>query len=203
MQLATRPNEPDQKMSPSIYAALVDSLFQNSWPMFAGALCAAVAAVMTARQDRQRMAVAMRALIIVIGAVRAFEMRQIQDSARRDLTAEQAEALGDSLPVGAMLYAAALGAVVFRRGVGQRRCGRAHDLLSRHDCATSAAGGGRNYGRPWIFQCADSAGLRAAVAGAGAAWRSLLHRAWRAAACCSSSASSASSTSLQRFSSRR
>ena len=38
----------DQKMEPSIYAALIDSLCQNFWPMFAGALCAAVAAVMTA-----------------------------------------------------------------------------------------------------------------------------------------------------------
>ena len=35
-------------MSPSIYAALIDSLFHDPGPMFAGALCAAVAAVMTA-----------------------------------------------------------------------------------------------------------------------------------------------------------
>jgi hypothetical protein len=29
--------EPDQKVSPSIYAALIDSLFQNPAPLFAGA----------------------------------------------------------------------------------------------------------------------------------------------------------------------
>ena len=48
MQLANQSGDPDQKMSPSIYTALVDSLFQDAGPMFVGALCAAVAAVMTA-----------------------------------------------------------------------------------------------------------------------------------------------------------
>src|SRR5436190_23956218 len=41
MQLAGQSGP--QKMSPSIYAALVDSLFEDAGPMFASALCAAVA----------------------------------------------------------------------------------------------------------------------------------------------------------------
>ena len=45
--------DPDQvknekKLSPAIYAALVDSLFQNPLPMLAGAICVGAAAVMTA-----------------------------------------------------------------------------------------------------------------------------------------------------------
>jgi len=44
MQLAGQNTDPDQKISPSIYAALVDSLFQNPGPMFAGAVFAAKAA---------------------------------------------------------------------------------------------------------------------------------------------------------------
>jgi hypothetical protein len=39
MQLAVK--DADQKMAPSIYAALIDSLFSDPGPMFAGALCAA------------------------------------------------------------------------------------------------------------------------------------------------------------------
>ena len=31
MQLANQSGESDQKMSPSIYAALIDSLFTDSW----------------------------------------------------------------------------------------------------------------------------------------------------------------------------
>ena len=34
-------------MSPSIYTALVDSLFQDPGPMFVGAVCAGLAAIMT------------------------------------------------------------------------------------------------------------------------------------------------------------
>src|SRR2546427_190978 len=39
MQLANQSGESDQKVSPSIYAALIDSLFTDPGPMFAVALC--------------------------------------------------------------------------------------------------------------------------------------------------------------------
>ena len=49
MQLADlNHRDTDITMSPAIYAALVDSLFQNPAPMMAGAISAAIAAVMTA-----------------------------------------------------------------------------------------------------------------------------------------------------------
>ena len=48
MQLASQTEEPDQKASPSTYSALIDSLFQNPGPLFAGAVMVAFAAAMTA-----------------------------------------------------------------------------------------------------------------------------------------------------------
>ena len=38
MQLASHTEEQDQKVSPSTYSALIDSLFQNPAPLFAGAV---------------------------------------------------------------------------------------------------------------------------------------------------------------------
>ena len=46
MQLATQTEEPDQKVSPSTYSALIDSLFQNPAPLFAGGVMVAFAAAM-------------------------------------------------------------------------------------------------------------------------------------------------------------
>ena len=63
-------------MSPAIYAALIDSLFQNPGPMFAGALCAAVAAVMTALKTGNVWLWPCVALLVITGAVRAIEMRR-------------------------------------------------------------------------------------------------------------------------------
>src|SRR5258705_12659527 len=47
MQLASETRDSEQKISSSIYVALIDSLFQNPAPLFAGVVLVAVAAVMT------------------------------------------------------------------------------------------------------------------------------------------------------------
>ena len=90
MQLADQSGDPDQKMSPSIYAALVDSLFQNPGPMFAGALCAAIAAVMTALKTGDVWLWPCVVLLVVTGALRAFDIAPVQARARSDLTADDA-----------------------------------------------------------------------------------------------------------------
>ena len=74
MQLADQIEEPDQKMSPSIYAALVDSLFQNPAPLFAGAVLRRRGGDDDGGQDRQTLLWPCVALLIVTGAVRAFDM---------------------------------------------------------------------------------------------------------------------------------
>ena len=78
MQLANQNGEADQKMSPSIYAALIDSLFTDPGPMFAGALCAAVAAIMTALKTGNLLLWPCVALLVVTGALRALDTRQYQ-----------------------------------------------------------------------------------------------------------------------------
>ena len=52
MQLASPGKETDQKLSLTIHAALIDSLFQTASTMLAGSLCNAFAAMMTAPWPR-------------------------------------------------------------------------------------------------------------------------------------------------------
>ncbi len=149
MQLASQSGESDQKMSPSIYAALIDSLFTDPGPMFAGALCAAVAALMTALSTGNPLLWPCVALLVVTGALRALDTRQYQ-KVRASLTAEAVARWEVRYQFGAMLYAAALGLWCLVAVMGN------HDAVA-HMIATSvtlcyvAAGGGRTYGRPWIF----------------------------------------------------
>jgi diguanylate cyclase (GGDEF)-like protein len=149
MQLANQSGEPGQKMSPSIYAALIDSLFTDPGPMFAGALCAAVAAVMTAAKTGNVWLWPCVALLVVTGALRALDTRQYQ-KLRDNLSPEDVARWEVRYQFGAMLYAAALGLWCLVVLMGS-------DDAVTHMIATSvtlcyiAAGGGRTYGRPWIF----------------------------------------------------
>jgi diguanylate cyclase (GGDEF)-like protein len=148
MQLAGQTTDND-KISPSIYAALIDSLFQDPGPLFAGALCAAVAAIMTAVKTGNVWLWPCVALLVITGAVRALDTRQYQRT-KASLTPERVARWEVRYQIGAMLYAAALGAWCAVAIIGS-------DDPAAHMIATSvtlcyvAAGGGRTYGRPWIF----------------------------------------------------
>ena len=83
MQLASQGKEPDQKMSPSIYTALIDSLFQDPGPLFVGSLCAAVAALMTAIRTGNPWLWPCVGLLIATGAIRALDIRCYQRLAAR------------------------------------------------------------------------------------------------------------------------
>ena len=149
MQLASQTGDSDQKMSPSIYAALIDSLFQDPGPLFAGALCAAVAAFMTAVKTGNAWLWPCVVLLVVTGAVRALDTRQYQQR-NSSLTSIEAARWEFRYQIGAMLYAGALGLWCVVALLGS-------DDAVVHLIATSvtlcyvAAGGGRTYGRPWIF----------------------------------------------------
>ena len=149
MQLANQTRDPDQKMSPSIYAALVDSLFQDPGPLFAGALCAAVAAIMTAVKTGNPWLWPCVALLVVTGAVRALDTRQYQ-LRKSDLTSNEAARWEIRYQVGAMLYAGALGlwCVVALLSSSDAV---AHLICISVTLCYVAAGGGRTYGRQWIF----------------------------------------------------
>jgi diguanylate cyclase (GGDEF)-like protein len=149
MQLAGQTTDPDQKISPSIYAALVDSLFQNPGPMFAGAAFAAVAAVMTALKSGDDWLWPCAGLLIVTGAFRAFDMHRYK-ARNGALTADEATRWEIRYQIGAMLYAIALGIWCVVALLSS------DDAVAHMICLTvttgyMAAGAGRTYGRPWIF----------------------------------------------------
>jgi diguanylate cyclase (GGDEF)-like protein len=149
MQLANQSGESDQKMSPSIYAALIDSLFTDPGPMFAGALCAAVAAIMTALKTGNALLWPCVALLVVTGALRALDTRQYQ-KVRSSLTTGGAARWEVRYQFGAMLYAAALGLWCLVAVMGSDDA-VAHMIATSVTLCYVAAGGGRTYGRPWIF----------------------------------------------------
>ena len=109
MQLANQSGESDQKMSPSIYAALVDSLFTELLARCLRARCAPPSPrVMTALKTGNELLWPCVALLIVTGALRALDTRQYQ-KVRSSLTADGAARWEMRYQFGAMLYAAALG----------------------------------------------------------------------------------------------
>jgi diguanylate cyclase (GGDEF)-like protein len=149
MQLASETGDPDEKMPPSIYAALIDSLFQDPGPLFAGALCAAAGAIMTAVKTGNPWLWPSVALLVVTGAVRALDTRRYRQR-NCVLTSNEAARWEVRYQFGAMLYAAALGlwCVVTLLGSSDAV---AHMIAISVTLCYVAAGGGRTYGRPWIF----------------------------------------------------
>ena len=67
-----------EELPPRIYAALVDSMCQNFWPMFVGTVCATAAALMTALKTGNPWIWPCAALIVVIGTASAFQMRKYE-----------------------------------------------------------------------------------------------------------------------------
>src|SRR3984893_3978550 len=150
MQLPSQPGEQDQKMSPSIYAALVDSLFEASGTVFTGIIFSAIAASMTALKMGQNLIWIFVPLLIMAGALRAFDLRRYQ-ARKSTLTAEQAAQWQHRYHIWAVIQAAAIGL----------RC--SVTLLSSDDAVVHmiclsvttgivAGAAGRAYGRQSIFR---------------------------------------------------
>jgi diguanylate cyclase (GGDEF)-like protein len=149
MQFASQARDADQKMSPSIYAALIDSLFGHPGPMFAGALCAAIAATMTAVKTGDPWLWPCVLLLVVTGAARALDMH-LYARRRSGPTPPDAGRWEIRYQIGAMFYAGALGlwCVVVLLGSDDAI---AHLLGITVTLCYMSAGAGRTYGRPWIF----------------------------------------------------
>ncbi|MEH2475294.1 diguanylate cyclase (GGDEF)-like protein [Nitrobacteraceae bacterium AZCC 2161] len=139
-------------LPPSIYAALVNSLFQNSAPVFAGTVCAAAAAVMTVWKTGNPWLWLCAGLIIVVGVARAVQMHHYERERRGGpLTPERAAWWEPRYKVGADLYAASLGIWCFVVLLGSDDP-VAHMLCTSVTIGYTAASVGRNYGRPLIIQ---------------------------------------------------
>jgi diguanylate cyclase (GGDEF)-like protein len=149
MQLASQSREIDQKVSPSIYAALIDSLFRNPAPLYAGAVLVAIAAAMTAAKTREVLLWPCVALLIATGVGRAVDM-QWYKTRRSALTAEEATRWEVRYQIGAMAYAVALG-IWCSVALLASDDAVAHMICLSVTTGYVAAGAGRTYGRPWIF----------------------------------------------------
>lgn len=150
MQLADHKKTVDQPMSPSIYAALVDSLFENPVPMLAGAICAGSAAIMTAVKTGNQWLWPCAALIVFIGIVRAAQLHRYETSPDA-LVPEEAASFEWRYMIAGSAYAAAMGlwCLVVLLGSDDPV---AHMLCTSVTVAYTAAGAGRTYGRPRIAQ---------------------------------------------------
>jgi diguanylate cyclase (GGDEF)-like protein len=150
MQLASQSGEPGQETSPYLRAALIDSLFETPGPLLTGLVFGAIAAGVTALKTGEPLIWACVALLIVAGAVRAFDLRRYQ-SRKSTLTADEAARWKKRHQIGAMIQAAAVGIwcsttlVVSDDAV-------AHMICLSTTTGFVALGAGRAYGRQWIFQ---------------------------------------------------
>ncbi len=149
MQLAGQSGESNQRTSPYLRAALIDSLFETPAPMLTGLVFGAIAAAMTALKTGETLIWACVALLIVAGAVRAFDLQRYQ-ARKSTLTADEAAQWKQRHQIGAMIQAAAVGTwcsttlLVSDDAV-------AHMICLSVTTGIVAGGAGRAYGRQWIF----------------------------------------------------
>ena len=118
MQLVDHKKRSSQEeLEPVLYAALIDSMCQNFWPMMLGTLCTAIAAVLTAMKTGNTLLWPVAAAIVGIGTLRAFQMRRYERRTQV-LSFDQAKYLEPRYAVGAIVYAGVLGAWCFLTIVG-------------------------------------------------------------------------------------
>jgi diguanylate cyclase (GGDEF)-like protein len=138
------------ELTPAIYAALVDSLFENPIPLLAGAACAGAAGLMTAVKTGNQLLWPVAFLIVAIGLWRAFEISRYKN-ARTPLAPTRVVWWEWRYMLGGSLYAGSLGLWCLVVLVGNNDP-VADMLCTSVTVAYTAAGAGRTYGRPWIAQ---------------------------------------------------
>jgi PAS domain-containing protein len=139
-----------EELESVLYAALVDSMCQNFWPLFFGGVCAAAAALMTAVKTGNVLLWPIAFLIVAIGTARAFQMRKYE---RRTsvLTYAQAKHWEPRYALGAIFYAGVLGAWCFITILGSDDP-IAHVVCVAVTIGYTAGGAARNYGSPKLIQ---------------------------------------------------
>jgi diguanylate cyclase (GGDEF)-like protein len=150
MQLANQREVPDQQISPLIRAALIDSLFETPAPLLAGIVFVAIAAAMTALKTGEHLIWACVALLIVTGAVRAFDLQRYQ-ARKTTLTVDEAAQWKKRYQIGAMIQAAAIG-IWCSTTLLISNDAVVHMICLSVTTGILAGGAGRAYGQQWIFQ---------------------------------------------------
>jgi len=108
MQFASHSGEPDREVSPKISAALIDSLFEATGTVFTGIVFSAIAASMTALKMGQTPIWVFVPLLLLAGAVRAYDLRRYH-SLKSTLTIEEAAHCQKRYQIGATIQAAVIG----------------------------------------------------------------------------------------------
>jgi diguanylate cyclase (GGDEF)-like protein len=149
MQLASKSRDPDQEMSPSIYAGMVDSLFMNPAPMIFGAFGPAIAGAVIASVTEDFLGWLCVPLFVVVGLARALQMYRYKQR-NSPLTITEAVIWEKRYRLGTVAYGIVLGiwslAVLLRTDDAA-----AHMLCATTVVAYMSAGVGRTFGRPRIF----------------------------------------------------
>src|SRR5215471_54933 len=104
MQLTDQRQPPEQQTSPSIRAALIDSLFETAGTVHVGIIFATVTAAMTALKTGNDLIWACVGLLAVAGIVRAIDLHLYQ-ARKPTLTADGAARWQTRYQIGAMIQA--------------------------------------------------------------------------------------------------
>jgi diguanylate cyclase (GGDEF)-like protein len=151
MQFTSQPGKPDQRQtSPSISAALIDSLFETPGPLLAGLVFVALSAALTAVKTGQDITWACVALLIFAGGFRAFDLRRYL-AQKSTLTPDAAARWQTRYQVGAMIQAAAIGTWCSVTLLSSDDA-VVHMICLSVTTGIAAGGAGRAYGRQWIFK---------------------------------------------------
>ncbi|WFU34052.1 EAL domain-containing protein [Bradyrhizobium brasilense] len=149
MQFASQTGEPDRSMSPTISAALVDSLFMNPAPMIFGAFGPAIAGAVIAAVTSNLLCWLCVPLFIVVGLTRALQMYRYQQRNSR-LTVEESVTWEKRYRIGTIAYGISLG-IWGVTVLLTTNDAAAHMLCVTTVVAYTSAGVGRTFGRPQIF----------------------------------------------------
>ncbi|QPF84049.1 EAL domain-containing protein [Bradyrhizobium genosp. L] len=152
MQFASQTGEPDQSTSPTISAALIDSLFEAPGPLMAGIIFVALSAALTALRTGQDVIWWCVGSLILTGAVRGFDLHRYQARIKKaQMAAGEAARWQTRYQIGAMVQAAAIGAWCSTTLLASNDA-VAHMICLSVTTGIAAGGAGRAYGRQWIFQ---------------------------------------------------
>jgi diguanylate cyclase (GGDEF)-like protein len=150
MQLAHPEQDPDREKSPSIRGVPIDSLFEALGTVVTGIVFSVIAATMTALKTGQNLTWACVALLVMAGAVRAFDLWRYQ-ARKSTLTAEEAARWQQRYQIGATIQAAAIG-IWCSLALLSSDDAVVHMICLSVTSGIVAGGAGRAYGRPSIFR---------------------------------------------------
>jgi diguanylate cyclase (GGDEF)-like protein len=150
MQLAHPEQDPDREISPSVRAVPIDSLFEAPGPLLAGIVFVTIAAAMTALKTGQNLTWACVSLLIMAGAVRAFDLRRYQ-ARKSTLAADETAQWKKRYQIGATIQAAAIG-IWCSVTLLSSDDAVVHMICLSVTTGIVAGGAARAYGRPSIFR---------------------------------------------------